>query len=68
VEDCWHRFDENFTADDKYVGATTTSYGVDSNWYTDTGAIDHVMGKLEKLIVHDRYKGNDQVHIAVEQV
>jgi hypothetical protein len=62
VEDCWYRFDENFTANDKYVGAATTSYGVDSNWYTDTGAIDHATGKLEK------YKGNDQVHIAVEQV
>jgi hypothetical protein len=65
VTDCWHRFDENYVADDnKYAGATTTSYGVDSNWYTNTGATDHVTGKLEKLTVSDKYKRNDQVHTA----
>jgi hypothetical protein len=64
VVDCWYRFDENFTTYDKYAGAATTSYGVDSNWYTDTRAIDHITGELEKLIVCDKYKGNDQVHAA----
>jgi hypothetical protein len=57
VMECWHRFDENFTPDDKYAGAAATSYGVDSNWYTDTGATDHVTSELEKLTVHDRYRG-----------
>jgi hypothetical protein len=37
---------------------------VDSNWYTDIGATDHVTGELEKLTVRDKYKGNDQVHTA----
>jgi hypothetical protein len=64
VMECWHRFDENFTPDDKYAGAAATSYGVDSNWCTDTGATDHVTGELEKLTVHDRYMGNDQIHTA----
>jgi hypothetical protein len=27
----------------------TTSYGVDTNWYVDSGMTDHVIGKLEKL-------------------
>jgi hypothetical protein len=58
-----HRFDENFVVDDKYTCATTTSYGVDSNWYTDTRVIDHVTCELEKLTVHDKYKGNEQVHM-----
>ena len=31
----------------------TTSYVVDTNWYTDTGATDHIMGELEKLTVRD---------------
>jgi hypothetical protein len=39
-------------------------YGVDSNWYTDTGATDHVTDELENLTVHNKYKGNDQVHTA----
>jgi hypothetical protein len=64
VIECWHRFDENYVSDDKYAGATITSYGVDSNWYTDTGKTDHVTGEPEKLIVHDRFKGNDQIHTA----
>jgi hypothetical protein len=62
VIDCWYRFDESYVPDEKYAVTTTTSYGVDSNWYTDIGATDHVMGELEKLMVHDKYKGNDQIH------
>jgi hypothetical protein len=53
VLECWHRFDESYVLDEKYAGAVT-SYGVDST--------DHVMSELEKLIVHDRYRGNDQIH------
>jgi hypothetical protein len=37
--ECWHHFDAKFVPDDKYIGAATTSYGVDSNWYTDIGVI-----------------------------
>jgi hypothetical protein len=65
VVDCWYRFDENFSDDDKYAGATT-SYGVGLNWYTSIGATYHVTGELDKLTVHDKYKGNDQVHTANE--
>jgi histone deacetylase 1/2 len=39
-----------------------TNYGVDTNWYMDTGATDHITGELEKLTVRDRYHGGDQVH------
>jgi hypothetical protein len=34
------------------------------NWYTDTGATDHVIGKLEKLSTHDKYTGTDQIRTA----
>jgi hypothetical protein len=40
------------------------SYTVDNNWYTDTGATDHIIGELEKLAVRDKYNGADQVHTA----
>ena len=40
------------------------SYTIDTNWYTDTGAIDHITGELEKLSVRDKYHGNDQIHTA----
>jgi len=30
----------------------------------DTGATDHVTGELEKLAVHDKYHGSEQVHAA----
>jgi hypothetical protein len=40
------------------------SYTVDNNWYTDTGATDHITGELEKLAVREKYNGGDQVHTA----
>lgn len=64
VIDCWYRFEEDFVPNKKYAGSATTSYGVNMNWYTDSGASDHVTGDLEKLTVRDRYKGQDQVHTA----
>ena len=44
--------------------ATTPSYGIDTNWYTDSGSTDHITGDLEKLSVRDKYHGGDQVHTA----
>jgi hypothetical protein len=35
------------------------SYGVDSNWYTDSGATDNVTGELVKLAVKEPYHGRD---------
>jgi histone deacetylase 1/2 len=64
ANECWHRFDENYVPDEKLVGAAYNSYDVDTNWYTDTGASDHITSNLEKLSVRDKYKGNDQIHTA----
>jgi hypothetical protein len=30
----------------------------------NSGATDHITGELEKLSVHDKYHGGDQVHTA----
>jgi hypothetical protein len=38
---------------DEKSANTTSSYGMDSNWYTDSGAMDHIKGELNKLIVRD---------------
>ncbi|WVZ67619.1 hypothetical protein U9M48_016671 [Paspalum notatum var. saurae] len=62
ASDCWYRYEENYQP--KVAGAATTSYGVDTNWYVDSGATDHITSELEKLTVRDRYNGQDQVHTA----
>jgi hypothetical protein len=53
VDRCWHRFEENFVPDEKHASAAMNSYNVDTNWYTDTGATDHITGELEKLAVRE---------------
>jgi hypothetical protein len=63
--DCWYRFDESYTSDynnSKSVAAAIQSYGVDTNWYTDIAATDHITGELDKLTAKDKYKGQDQIH------
>jgi hypothetical protein len=62
--DCWHRYDENYVPDPKLVAAAQSSYNIDTNWYTDTGATDHITSELEKLTARDKYHGNDQIHTA----
>jgi histone deacetylase 1/2 len=59
------RFDNNYQGPpQKQASSTTVGYGVDTNWYMDTGATDHITGELEKLTTHDKYLGGDQVHTA----
>lgn len=62
--DCWYRFDEGYVPQEKSASAAVNSYGVDTNWYTDTGAIDHVTGDLNRLVIHNKYNGNDQIKTA----
>jgi hypothetical protein len=45
-----YHFYENYVPDDRYAGATTTSYGIDFNWYTDIEAINHISCKLDKMV------------------
>ena len=65
VVKCWYRFDTSFQPEEKMAGsATTASYQVDTNWYVDSGATDHITGELDKLTVGEKYGGQDQVHTA----
>jgi histone deacetylase 1/2 len=60
---CFKRFDPNFTGPPQKSAssASTASYGVDTNWYVDSGATDHITGDLEKLSFRDKYRGGEQV-------
>lgn len=63
--ECWHRFDEDYVPDERYVAAAAaSSYNVDTNWYTDTGSTDHITSELEKLSMREKYNGSDQIHVA----
>jgi hypothetical protein len=65
--DCWWRNQDNSDSDDdrndKEKGAHA-AYKIDTNWYTDSGATQHLTGEFNKLSVHERYKGHDRVHTA----
>lgn len=42
----------------------TQAFNVDTSWYMDTGATDHLTGELDKLNMKEPYQGNDRVHTA----
>jgi hypothetical protein len=60
---CYKRFGPTYMGEEKSPN-TTNSYGIDSNWYADSGATDHVTRELENLTVKDTYHGNDQIYTA----
>jgi hypothetical protein len=41
----------------------STSYNVDTDWYTRISAMDHITFKLDKLTMCEKYGGSDQVHV-----
>jgi len=62
---CFKRFDQSFSGPpQKSVSAATSGYGVDTNWYMDSGATDHITSELDKLSVRDRYHGGERIHAA----
>jgi histone deacetylase 1/2 len=65
VVDCWYKFDENFVVpEEKSTNTANHGYGVDSNWYADTGATDHISAELDKMVIRDRYTGGEQIQTA----
>jgi hypothetical protein len=55
-------FDDSYVLDERYARAVSSSYANDLSWNLDTGATDHVSGELEKLAMHEKYKGKEQIH------
>jgi hypothetical protein len=58
---CWHHFEEDYVSE-QHIVAAASHPGVDHSWYTDLGAMDHIIGDLDKLTMHEPYTGNDQIH------
>jgi hypothetical protein len=57
---CWCRYDEDNYSNSNSKSAAAAAmhnYGVDTNWYTDTAATDHLTSELHKLTTHEKYKG-----------
>jgi hypothetical protein len=62
---CWKRFDRNYTREDKSVNNDEgNGYNVDTAWYSDTGATYHITSELDKLAMHVKYTGQEQIHAA----
>jgi hypothetical protein len=59
----YKRFDPNYIGEEKSTNSLN-SYGVDSNWYVDSGATDHVTGELDNLTMKDNYTGSDKIYMA----
>ena len=66
AKDCWYRFDDDddSSQDEKVAAAADGSYGVDTNWYMDSGATNHITGELEKVTMREKYRGQDHIHTA----
>ncbi|XBI83490.1 hypothetical protein VPH35_091992 [Triticum aestivum] len=65
AKDCWYRYneDDNSSQDeDKVVAAADGSYGVDTNWYVDSGATNHITNELEKVTMKEKYCGKNQIY------
>jgi hypothetical protein len=66
---CWKCFDREFKLEDKLVNNAMTSsgnssYGVDTNLYTDTGATYHITYELDKLSTKEKYMGQEKIQTA----
>jgi hypothetical protein len=65
VAECWHRFDESYVPEQKSVAlAGANAYNIDTDWYADSGATDHITNELEKLAIRNKYQGGNQIHTA----
>jgi hypothetical protein len=61
---CWYRMDDSYQeGPPSATVATTHSYKVDPNWYSDTGTMDHITSDLDRLAVRERYNDSDQVQV-----
>jgi hypothetical protein len=56
VAECWHRFDESYVPEQKSVAlAGANAYNIDTDWYADSEATDHITNELEKLAIRNKY-------------
>lgn len=58
---CRKRFDHSFNQPEE---RSANNVSVEPAWYTDSGATDHITGDLDRMTMHERYSGKEQVHAA----
>lgn len=44
---CYHRFDHTYHEEHLAAVATRPTYNIDTNWYADTGATDHITNNFD---------------------
>jgi hypothetical protein len=65
----WKCFDRNYTGEERVANNTEgNGYNVDAAWYSDTGATNHITSELDKLTMHEKYTGQEQIHVANGEV
>ena len=70
VFDCRNRFNQDFTRNNNNNNrrsgnaASTNSGNHIPPWLMDSGATDHITSDLERLHLHERYAGKDNVQVA----
>ena len=76
VHDCWFCFNKKYVAPrdggarsikaapQKSASSAAPSYGIDTNWYFDSGSTDHITNDLDRITSRERYGGQDQIHAA----
>lgn len=66
---CYYRFDRNFTAEDQSNHTNASAYFTapettgDLEWYTDSGATNHITNNLNNLSLKDDYLGCDKLTV-----
>jgi hypothetical protein len=60
----WYQMDESYQEEGPSTAlASSNSYQVDPNWYSDTGAMDHIASDLDRLAKREQYHGGDTVQV-----
>ncbi|XP_071683216.1 uncharacterized protein [Lolium perenne] len=57
---CRNRFNQVYQADEQRSGNSSANH----TWIMDSGATDHLTHDMERLNMHERYHGTDQVQVA----
>jgi hypothetical protein len=61
---CWYRMDASLNDEEPSANvAAKSSYKVDTDWFLDTGATDHITSDLDRLAIREHYHGNGQVQV-----
>jgi hypothetical protein len=56
--------DESYQEEGPSVAvASSHSYQVDPNWYSETGATDYITSDLDRLTMREQYHGGDTVQV-----